>query len=148
MKIRYVMSSPVRTISSTESIADAAVLMADMDIGVLPVVDDGRLAGIVTDRDLAVRGLAAGLPAGAAVDKVMTDQVTTCGPDDDLADVLDRMREEQVRRLPVCTAEGDLVGLISIADAAGQAEYGGEATEALARICRPHGLHCQAWQAA
>ena len=148
MKISHVMSSPARTISSTESIADAAVLMADMDIGVLPVVNDGRLAGIVTDRDLAVRGLAGGLPPGASVDKVMTDKVTTCAPDDDLADVLDRMREEQDRRLPVCTAGGDVVGLISIADAARQAEYGGEATEAFGSICRPHGLHCQAWHAA
>ena len=144
MKVRDVMRCPVRSVPSTESIADAAALMVDCDVGVLPVVDKGRLVGIVTDRDLAVRGLAAGLDGRSAVLRLMTGEVTTCHPDDQLGDVLKTMAQQRIRRVPVRATGGELVGMISIGDAAENEEYAGEAAATLADICRPHGRHCQA----
>ena len=137
MKIRYAMSCPVRSVSPTETLEDAAALMADCNIGALPVMEDGRLVGIVTDRDLAVRGIAAGLCGETHVSRVMTEEPRTCGPDDEFADVLAEMGLERIRRMPVCSSGGDLVGIVSLGDAARHAEYLGEAAETLADICRP-----------
>ncbi|MGE5722779.1 MAG: CBS domain-containing protein, partial [Sphingomonadales bacterium] len=72
MKVKHAMSQSVHSIESTESIADAAAIMAKLDIGVLPVVDSGKLVGIVTDRDIVVRGVAHGLHSGSPVLQVMT----------------------------------------------------------------------------
>ena len=148
MKVGNMMSRSPRSVSPTESIAGVAALMADADVGALPVVDDGSIVGIVTDRDLAIRGLAAGLHGGAPVFRAMTRNVATCGPDDELADVLAGMAEQQVRRMPVCSADGELVGMVALGDAARSEEYAGEAAEALGAICRPHGRHCQSLRAA
>jgi len=148
MKIGNMMSRTPRSVSPTESLASVAALMADADIGALPVVDDGSVVGIVTDRDLAIRGLAAGLHGGAPVFRAMTRDVATCGPDDELSDVLVKMAEQQVRRMPVCSADGALVGMFSLGDAARSEEYAGEATETLGAICRHHGRHCQSLRAA
>ena len=143
MKVRDIMTSCVTTVSPTETLATAAATMIDSDVGVLPVVEDGALVGIVTDRDLAVRGLACGLEAGAPVLRVMTGDVICCDPDDELAEVLRDMAVQQIRRMPVCASTGELVGIVSIADAAENMEYAGEATETLTRICHSRGRHCQ-----
>jgi len=141
MKIQYMMSCPARSAAPTETLEDAAAVMADYNVGALPVVDEGHLVGIVTDRDLAVRGFAAGLDAGAHLVRVMTAQPVTCSPDDELAEVLAVMGRRRIRRMPVCTADGDLVGVVSLADAARQPEYRGEAAETLSEICRPETRH-------
>ena len=143
MKVQDIMTRCVRSIGPTDSIAKAAALMAEHDVGLLPVVDDGRLVGIVTDRDLAVRGLAHGLHGGAPIFRVMTEEVSTCLPEADLAEALHLMAGEQVRRLPVCSGDGMLLGMVSLGDAACQAEYGGEAGETLRAVIRPRGRHCQ-----
>jgi CBS domain-containing protein len=148
MKVRNMMSGSPRSVSPTESIACAAALMADADVGALPVVDDGSVVGIVTDRDLAIRGLATGLHGGAPVFRAMTRDVATCRPDDELADVLVSMAEQQVRRMPVCSSDGELVGMVSLSDAARIEEYAGEAAETLGAICLFQGRHCQSRHAA
>ena len=148
MKVRNMMSRTPRSVSPTESIAQVAALMADRDVGALPVVDDGSLVGIVTDRDLAIRGLATGLHGGAPVFRVMTREIAACGPDDEVADVLVKMAEQQVRRMPVCSDDGELVGMVSLGDAARSEEYSGEAAETLGAVCAPHGRHCQSLRAA
>ncbi len=143
MKAADVMSSSVRSIEPTESIADAAHLMGELDIGVLPVVDSGKLVGILTDRDIAVRGFGPGLHSGSPVFRIMTSDVKTCSVDDDLDRVLQRMAEEQVRRMPICSNSGEIVGIISVGDLAERDPDKDEVTEALKDICRQGGLHSQ-----
>lgn len=148
MKVRSIMSCPPRAVPQTDSIGSAATIMANCKAGALAVVDDGRVVGIVTDRDLALRGLASGLPGGSPVAAVMTAEPIICHPDDELADALSRMRLHGIRRLPVCTTQGALVGILSLDDAAQEPEYGAEATETLARICDTRRRRGQRQQAA
>ncbi|MGZ8349675.1 MAG: CBS domain-containing protein [Allosphingosinicella sp.] len=148
MQVRDIMTHAVRSVGPTETISYTAALMADIDVGALPVVDDGTLVGIVTDRDLAVRGLAVGVQGGAPVFRVMTREVITCDPDDQVSALLKVMREQQIRRVPVCCPSGDLIGIVTIGDTARCEEYAGEVLEALVDVCRPHGRHCQALRAA
>ncbi|HYX46217.1 MAG TPA: CBS domain-containing protein [Sphingomicrobium sp.] len=143
MKAADVMSSNVRSIESTESIADAAHLMGELDVGVLPVVDSGKLVGILTDRDIAVRGFGPDLHSGSPVFRIMTSDVKTCRVDDDLDRVLERMAEEQVRRMPICSGSGEIVGIISVGDLAERDPDKDEVTEALKDICRRGGVHSQ-----
>lgn len=148
MKAIDVMTPHVRSIEPTRPIADAAKLMAEYDVGVLPVIDSGELVGIVTDRDLALRGFAPGRHAGSPVLQIMSPHVETCREDDELDDVLQSMSDQQVRRMPVCSASGEVVGMISIGDLARRDPDKDEVAEALNDICRPSGLHCQGAQAA
>ena len=143
MKVRELMRHPVRTVTPNDSLSDAAAVMAARDVGALAVVADGRLAGIVTDRDIATRAVANRLRGRAPVAEVMTTKVLSCGPEDEIDAVLETMAAQQVRRLPVCSADGELVGMISIGDAAQTEEYQEAAARALSSICRPHGRHSQ-----
>src|SRR5690606_17321217 len=95
------MSRDVRVASPDQSLRDAALLMAEMDIGVLPVGNDDRLVGMVTDRDIAVRGVAQGMGPDASVREIMTDSVAYCYEDQSLAEVSRNMGDVQVRRMPV-----------------------------------------------
>lgn len=143
MKVRDIMSRCIRSVLPTESLSGVAALMARHDVGAVPVVDAGRVVGIVTDRDLAVRGLAAGLQGGTPVFRIMTAEVTTCEADDEFADVLLTMAREQVRRVPVCTPSGELIGLVSLSDAAQNEEYAGEAAQTLSAISSARSRYCQ-----
>jgi CBS domain-containing protein len=143
MRAKDVMSTHLRTIQSTESVADAAALMAEIDVGVLPVVDDGKLVGIVTDRDIAVRSFAHGLHSGSPVFEVMSRDVKCCREEDDLDDVLEIMANEQVRRVPILDADGSITGIISISDAARSTVDEREVASTLGDICRPSALHSQ-----
>ena len=143
MKVRELMRHPVRTVTPNDSLCDAAALMAARDVGALPVVEEGRLAGIVTDRDIATRAVANRLRGRTRVGEVMTSKVQSCDPEDEIDAVLETMAAQQVRRLPVCSAGGELVGMISIGDAAQTEEYQEAAARALSNVCRPHGRHSQ-----
>lgn len=143
MKANEVMNPGVTTVQPTDSIARAAHIMGEQDIGVLPVVEGGNLVGIVTDRDLAVRGLAVGLHGDAPVLRVMSTDVRTCGEDDDLDDVIETMSEQQIRRIPVQSETGDLIGMISMGDLAKWDRNEDEVTEMLRDICRPASQHSQ-----
>jgi CBS domain-containing protein len=136
------MSATVDSIESADSISYAAQRMAEDDMGALLVLSEGRLAGIVTDRDIAVRGIATGIPAHAPVRRIMTEDVATCSPDDDIETVLALMAREQIRRMPVCNGE-DVVGIVTLADLAKLDPDKKEVTETLADICEPSGLHSQ-----
>jgi len=143
MKIRDIMSSRVTWAKADDSIGYAARLMAEQDVGALPIVDGGRVTGMVTDRDIAVRGVAGMIPAEAPVRQIMTEDVTTCSPDDNLESALELMSNEQVRRLPVCDPDGKLVGIVALADAAHRDPDKAEVGEALDEICEPAGVHSQ-----
>ena len=144
MKIRDIMTAPVESIQSTDTIESAARRMAENDIGVLPVLRDEKLVGMVTDRDIAVRAVATGLAASSPIDRVMSEKVATCLPDDDLAGVLALMSREQIRRMPVCNDREHIVGIVVLADLAERDPNKKEVGETLADICEPSGQHCQA----
>lgn len=120
MKARDIMTSNPRVVTASDSISRAAEIMREADVGVVPVVEDSgsmRLAGLVTDRDIAVRIVAEGRDGNVNVREVMSSGLKTVGPDDDVNRVTELMKSEQVRRIPVC--EGDrLVGIIAQADVA------------------------------
>lgn len=146
MKISEVMTRDVRIASPDDTLADAARMMAAIDCGVLPVSNSERLIGMITDRDIAIRGVAEGLGPDATVAEVMTDDVKYCFEDDDCDDVARNMGEIQLRRLPVVSRDKRLVGIVSIGDLAVTMDEDDEESigESLAAISRPSGLGADA----
>ena len=136
MKLKDIMSPNVICIHPQESVAVAARLLAHHNIGVLPVCSsDGKLCGVVTDRDLVTRCMAANrLPEQTRVQDVMTGRIVSASSAMDVAVAAHLMGREQVRRLPVVD-DGKLCGMVSIGDLAGREESSYEAAEALGGIC-------------
>ena len=134
--VRSVMSASPVTIGPDATVAEAARLLADADIGALPVVTDGRLAGIVTDRDLVVRILAAGHGPDTPVGEIASADLCSVTPDASLEEAARLLGQAQVRRLPVVDAEGRLVGIVTQADLARNAPHEVTGT-AVARISVP-----------
>jgi CBS domain-containing protein len=142
MLVREAMSRDVKTVNPEQRIQEAARIMLDIDIGALPVGENDRLVGIITDRDIAVRGVAAGKSASALVREVMTPEVRYCFDDEDAAHVARTMADEQIRRLPVIDRDKRLVGIVALADLATLAKTG-YATAALSGISQAGGQHSQ-----
>ena len=117
MNIREVMTPNPRTISPTDSIQNAARIMRDEDAGAVPVVDNGRAIGIVTDRDIVVRVVAEGGQLNKPVGDIVTGSIVAATPDMSTREAAELMSEHQIRRLPV--VENDrLIGIVSIGDLA------------------------------
>lgn len=133
--IKEVMTRDVRACEPNATVAEAAKVMAQEDVGPVPIVEDGRLVGIVTDRDIAVRVVAEGRdPNATTVREIASTELVTVTPDDDLDEALNLLAERQVRRLPV--VEGDrLVGIVAQADIArlGKDKKTGEVVEEISR---------------
>jgi CBS domain-containing protein len=136
------MTRDVRIVDPDETLEQAALAMAEIDAGILPVGRNDRLVGMITDRDIAIRGVAQGRGPGAKVGDVMSPEVKYCFIDDDTENVLDDLAEIQVRRLPVLDRDKRLVGIISISDLAGNGDAA-RAGEALSDIARPSSQHSQ-----
>ncbi len=141
MKINECMTRDVRVISPDDTIERAAQIMGQIDAGVLPVGEGDRLVGMITDRDIAIRGVAEGCTPDAKVRDVMSQEVLYCFDDEDTDEVLDNMGEIQVRRMPVVDHDKRLVGIVSIGDLAKLER--GESGEALGEITRPSPRHSQ-----
>jgi CBS domain-containing protein len=118
MKVKHLMTPDPCCCSPDDSIGAVAGMMRDNDCGSVPVMDAGRVVGIVTDRDLAVRALARGMSADSKVSDVMTVSPQCCSEDDDVHSVEHVMSERQVRRVPIVNADGGCVGIVSQADIA------------------------------
>ena len=133
--IKEVMTRDVRACEPNATVAQAAKVMAQEDVGPVPIVEDGRLAGLVTDRDIVVRVVAEGRdPNATTVGEIASTELVTVSPDDDLDEALKLLAERQVRRLPV--VEGDrLVGIVAQADIArlGKDKKTGEIVEEISR---------------
>jgi CBS domain-containing protein len=142
MQVRQAMSRNVHTAVPNETIQEAARDMIESDIGFLPVEEDDRMVGMITDRDIAVRAVAEGLGPDTPVRDVMTRDVKYCFEDDEIEDVCRNMADIQVRRLPVVDRDKRLVGVISLCDLAsnGNARIAGEALQG---ISQPGGSHTQ-----
>jgi CBS domain-containing protein len=143
MKVSDCMTRDVRISAPTQSLRDAATLMAELDVGILPVGENERLVGMITDRDIAVRGIARGLGPDSQVRDVMTDSVMYCFADESIEEVSRNMGDIQVRRLPVVDRQKRLVGIISLSDIANGEGAIEEAGEALRDISQPGGEHSQ-----
>jgi CBS domain-containing protein len=144
MKIKDIMTTNVRTCSPRTNLADAAALMLDGDCGILPVVDEGKLVGVVTDRDMYIALATRNTPAShVTVGDVARKRVFTCDPDDDVHAALATMKEHRVRRLPVQGFGGTVLGIVSMNDillAAGARKQvrTDEVVDALQAICAHH----------
>jgi len=124
-----IMTSDPSCCSPNDSLRDVAQMMRDIDCGSVPIVENGRIIGIVTDRDLVVRALASGRGADTKVRDVITSDPRCCSTDDDVRDVELIMSENQVRRVPVVDADGYCVGIVSQADLALAALDGQQVSE-------------------
>jgi len=118
MQVHHLMSRDVATVTPGTTLKDAARRMAALDVGVLPVSDKDRLVGIVTDRNIAVRGVAEGKTPNAQVRDVMTPDVKYCFDDQELDEIAANMADLQLRRLPVVDRDKRLAGIVSLADIA------------------------------
>jgi CBS domain-containing protein len=118
MKISDVMTRDVEVANPNDSIQSVAQKMAQLDVGALPVCDGRRIQGMVTDRDIAVRGVAQGLDTNSPISQIMTGNLEYVLASDDLDRVADKMADNQIRRLPVVDENKDLVGIISLGDLA------------------------------
>lgn len=120
--VKDAMTSDVRTAEPSQSLSDVALVMKQEDVGSVPVVDSGRLIGMLTDRDIVIRGIADGSdPHAIQAGDIASRDLVTVRPDDDLDDALRLMAQHQVRRLPV-VEDGRLVGVVAQADVAHEAK--------------------------
>lgn len=139
MQVADAMTRNVKVIDPGQSIADAARMMADSDFGALPVAENDRLVGMITDRDIVVRGIAQGKAGDSAVRDVMSTEIKYCYEDDDLDSIARNMGDLQIRRLPVVNKDKRLVGIVSLGDLATTDEPA--ASDALTEISEPAGRH-------
>lgn len=136
MRVSDAMTTDVQLCTPEDTLKDAAEAMMTLDVGLLPVTDGDRLVGMISDRDMAVRGLAMGLGPDARVRNVMTEDVKYCFEDQELEEVTRNMGDIQVRRLPVLNRDKRLVGIIALGDIA-RAKSGDGTAEALSQISEP-----------
>ncbi len=137
MKVSDAMTRDVRTMSPGQTIREAAQVMQRLDVGFLPVGENDRLVGMITDRDIAIRGVGAGKGPDARISEIMTADVKYCFEDEDTDHVARNMGLLQIRRLPVVDRNKRLVGVISLGDLAVGYDTGGAAGSALKEISRP-----------
>jgi CBS domain-containing protein len=138
LRCRDIMTRSVTTCSTQTTLREVADKMEDENVGSIPVIDNGRLVGIVTDRDIVCRVIAEGRDTRSTLAaEAMSENLVTCGPDATITEAIYRMGEHQVRRLPIVDAGGRLVGIVSMADVALEAERDQELAHALEEISRP-----------
>ncbi|HNY65521.1 MAG TPA: CBS domain-containing protein [Deltaproteobacteria bacterium] len=144
MQIREIMTTNPEMISFDASLMDAAERMKDLDVGVMPVERDNSVVGILTDRDIVVRGLAENKdPSKTRVSDIMSTDVITCPADSPVEEAVQTMEKSKVRRLIVTDASGRLAGIVSLGDIATKSQakekMGGEA---LSKVSQPsHPIH-------
>lgn len=141
MNIQECMSKDVKIASPDQSIRDAAQTMKEIDAGFLPVGENDRLVGMITDRDIALRGVGAGKGPDTPIRDVMSKEVLYCFEDESIETVSQKMAKQQVRRMPVLNRDKRLVGIISLGDISQQ--DGSGCAEALSSISLPGGQHVQ-----
>jgi len=145
MKIQDVMTRDPSCVTPDSPARDAARIMKEEDVGIVPVVDDQssrKLVGVVTDRDLAIRIVAAERDGTTRVREVMSEsRLATCSPDEDIDEAMDTMAAEQVRRIPIVDERGSLVGIVSQADVVLKTRDDSKAERTVEQISEPGGRH-------
>ena len=140
MRCRDIMTSDVRTATRDMTLQQVAALMREGDMGSIPVVEGGKLVGIVTDRDIVVRSIAEGKGADSPIGEAMTTEVFSVKPDDFAFEAIRIMGDRQVRRIPVVGENGELSGIIAMADVALEMEDQVEIAETLEDISSGSGF--------
>lgn len=148
MNISELMSKDPCTVTPDTPVSEAARLMKEEDVGMVPVIERvggaetrGRLVGVITDRDIAVRTVAEGRAADSPVRDVMSSGVRTARPSDSVESVMELMGSEQVRRVPIVDERGSLIGVVSQADLARKAKNEGHVERTVEQISQPGGSH-------
>jgi len=141
MRIDEIMTRDVRLASPEWSIREAAQTMASIDSGFMPVAENDRLVGTITDRDIAIRAIAEGKGPDTKVQDIMSKDVKYCFEDEDVSDVARNMADIQIRRLPVVNRDKRLVGVVSLGDLAIEDAANEDAEMALSGISEPRHIH-------
>lgn len=136
MKLNELMTKNVRCCSPQDPVSKAAQIMAEVNCGAVPVVEGDKVVGIVTDRDIVLRGVARGRDGNTTCSDCMTPEVTHCTSDTDAHEAADLMARKQIRRLPVVD-NGKLVGIVALGDLATVNIHVNEAGDALSQISEP-----------
>lgn len=139
-RCKEIMTRNVTTANREMSLKDVAILMRDGDMGSLPVVENGKLAGIVTDRDIVVRAVAENKSGDTPIGDVMTAEIFSVGENDFVFEAIRLMGDKQVRRVPITSEAGELVGIIAMADVALETEDEREIAETLEEISSGKGF--------
>ena len=142
MKVSEVMTRDVQTVRPDQPVQEAANFMLSADAGSIPVTDGDRLIGMITDRDIAVRGIAKGYGPDTPVRELMTDDLVIVRIDDTIEDAASKMSEAQVRRLPVIDQDERLCGIVSLGDLSRDGD-GDSAAQALEGVSERSGRHQQ-----
>ena len=142
MKVSEVMTTGVETVRPDQQDRDAARFMLQADTGSIPVTEGDRLIGMITDRDIAVRGVALGYGPETPVSELMTSGVVSAHADDPIEEAARKMGEAQVRRLPVIDDDARLVGVVSLGDLARETDED-TASQALEGVSAPGSQHQQ-----
>jgi CBS domain-containing protein len=139
-KVRDIMSTDIAHLSPDDNVFEAAVIMRNENVGMVPVCQDGYLKGIITDRDIVTRGIAEKKPNSCQINTIMSDHLVYGTPDMSVDDAAQKMAEAQIRRLPIVDQD-QLVGIVSLGDLAVRSPYQNEASEALNEISETHNNH-------
>lgn len=142
MKISDLMTTNIETVTADQTAKEAAGFMLRADTGSIPVCDGQRVIGMITDRDIAVRGVAEGRGPETSVRDLMSKDIICAREDDDVSAIASRMSEAQVRRLPVVDANDKIVGMVSLGDLSREASDAA-ASKALEGVSAPGGQHQQ-----
>ena len=142
MKITDVMTKDIQTVSPSDTAQQAASFMLGSDTGSIPVCDGDTVVGMITDRDIAVRGTAKGLGPDAKVSELMSSDIVCASSDDSVEDIARKMAERQVRRMPVIDQDDKLVGMVSLGDLSRHSREEAAAT-ALEGVSKEGGDHQQ-----
>lgn len=132
-KIRDIMTDDVECCTLLDNVFEVAVKMKELNVGAIPIVDQDKVVGMITDRDIVVRGVAEKHPGSTKVEDIMSDKLITVTPDTSSNDAAKLMAEHQIRRLPV-VEDGKLVGIVSLGDFAIRELTDDQAKEALTQI--------------
>lgn len=132
-KVKDIMSTDVESCSLLDNAYEVAVKMKELNVGAIPIVDDERLVGMITDRDLVIRGIAEKRPGSSKVEKIMSEQLITVTEETSAREAIELMSQHQIRRLPV--VENDkLIGIVSLGDFAVRKLTDEQAGRALSEI--------------
>ncbi|MEB1807349.1 MAG: CBS domain-containing protein [Bacillaceae bacterium] len=134
--LQSIMTTNVASVTPHDTVQKAATLMKELNVGSIPVVENGQVMGIITDRDITLRTTASGIGSQTPVSQCMTDHVVTANSMMDIHEAAQLMAQQQIRRLPV-VENGQLVGMVAIGDLAVENIYQNEAGEALSSISNP-----------
>jgi CBS domain-containing protein len=140
MQLKDIMTEEVEVIQPDTLIKDAAAMMRDLDVGVLPVTNGRALSGVLTDRDIVVRSTAEGNnPGDVRAGSIISEDVAWCYEDDEVETASNKMKKNKIRRLPIVNRENELVGIVSLGDLAVEADedMAGETLEEVSKPNRP-----------